>query len=264
MPYNDITAVFTGDPPSEELHIAWVATDWERYLAEDNLSYGARIFHWAESFGVGYDKPRAAATSRLDPILCNAGGFNFNLAKPQISECNGNIYILFVDLWDGHDDPLNLDCSERGYNGDFTGAVNGELKVVISDNGGISFDLPHNLTETPTPMCDPDGAVLTCESDHWPSMVQHGLAVTSSDGGISGTSTLVNPSPAQVYNNVPGSYWLPVMYINDKDPGFVLHDNSTWKNNPVKTFYMACVEPQYAANPWGLCWGYDDDIGWPL
>jgi len=51
------------------------------------------------------------------------------------------------------------------------------------------------------------------------------------------------------------------MYINDRDPGTRLFDNSTWQSNPVKFFYMACVAPdQYVYFGTGWC---DDRIGWP-
>ena len=83
--------------------------------------------------------------SQKDPIICN-GGSNANLSMISMATCAGNIYISAVDRWDGHDDPDNPDCSQRGYDGDFSNSANGEIVLVISDNNGVSFDLPHNLT----------------------------------------------------------------------------------------------------------------------
>ena len=260
-PYNDITMLWTGDSPSEELHIAWVATDVERYLSEGFLGFGARIYHWAESFPNLSLGPRVAAQLRQDPIMCQPLPFNLLLAKPQLSQCNDNLYLLFADLWDGHNgDPANPDCSQRGYDGDYFGSVNGELMVSISDNNGISWDLPHNLTNSFTPRCDSaTGAVGACESDHFASMAPNGFETTVSDGAVAGPTVI--PRPVS-YPNTAGASWLPVMYINDRDPGTVIFDNSTWQNNPVKFFYMACVAPDQIIIGPGSGWPITE-IGWP-
>ncbi len=260
-PYNDITMLWTGDSPDEELHIAWVATDIERYLSEGFLGFGSRIYHWAESFPNEGFGPRVAAQLRQDPILCQPLPFNLLLAKPQLSQCNDNLYLLFADLWDGHNgDPANPDCSQRGYDGHYIGSVNGELMVSISDNNGISWDLPHNLTNSFTPACDSaTGAVGACESDHFASMAPNGFESTASDGAVAGATVL--PRPVS-YPNTAGASWLPVMYINDRDPGTVIFDNSTWQNNPVKFFYMACVGPDHLSPGPGSGWSIDQ-ISWP-
>ncbi|MCH8028223.1 MAG: hypothetical protein IID63_08900, partial [candidate division Zixibacteria bacterium] len=259
-PYNDITMLWTGDAPNEELHIAWVATDIERYLSEGILGFGSRIYHWAESFPNLSFGPRVAAHLDQDPIMCQPISFNLLLAKPQLSQCNNNLYILFADLWDGHNgDPANPDCSQRGYDGDYNGSVNGELMVTISDNNGVGWDLPHNLTNSFTPSCDFEGGVVgACDSDHFASMAPYGFVTTASDGAVSGATVIPRPV---AYPNTVGTPWLPVMYINDKDPGTVFFDNSTWQNNPVKFFYMACVGPDQFVYP-GSGWSIDD-IGWP-
>jgi len=263
MPYKDFDALWD---KNDELHIAWVASDWQRFLLEDYPGFKARIYHWTESFGndmtdVNASTSRVAAAQNQDPILCNGNPNNLNLAKLQLSECNNNFYCLFVDLWDGHSNPSNPDCSQRGYNGDPFGSVNGELMVSISDDNGMSWDLPHNLTNSPTPHCDSvGGTVGPCDSDHWPSMPPHGFATTTADGAVDGAMIL--PRPVS-YPNVSGTEWLPVMYINDQDPGFALLDNSIARDNPVRFFYMACVDPDQIG--WGEepCYGLGPDIGWP-
>ena len=263
MPYNDIDALWDTD---DELHLAWVATDWKRYREENILGYGARIYHWRENFGnsssdIDASTSRVAVIQSQDPIMCNAGPYNQNLAKLQLSECNGNLYCLFVDLWDGHIDPANPDCSKRSYDGDGTGAVNGELMVSISDNYGFSWDLPHNLTNSPSPHCDSIGGMIgPCDSDHYPSMPPHGFAITNADGAINGVTIL--PRPVS-YPNVPGTEWLPIMYITDQDPGVSALNNGIARDNPVKTFYMACVGPSQIGWEQELCFGLGPDIGWP-
>ncbi len=264
MPYNDIDALWDSN---DELHIAWVASDWKNYRENKFVGYGARIYHWTEDYGntmadTNAKTSRIAVQRRDDPIMCNAGAFNLNLAKLQLSECNNNLYCLFVDLWDGHNDPANPDCSKRGYYGDYNGAVNSELMVSISDNYGLAWDLPHNLTNSPTPNCDSVGGVVgPCDSDHWPSMPPKGFAMQPMDDASNWTK--INPRPEQVYPGGPGSDWLPVMYINDQDPGTVLYDNSTWRQNPVRTFLMACVEPDQIGWSPEICWGLRSNIEWP-
>ena len=71
-------------------------------------------------------------------------------------------------------------------------------------------------------------------------MAPYGFKTTAFDGAVSGATVIPRPL---AYPNTVGTSWLPVMYVNDLDPGTVLFDNSTWQNNPVKFFYMAGVDP---------------------
>jgi hypothetical protein len=172
-----------------------------------------------------------------------------NYGKINVAECNGNIYVTAVDLWDGHDDPLHPDCSQRGYNSDPTGSVNGELVVSISDDNGITFGSVFNLTNSPTPECDSAGGpVGPCDADHWPSLTPRGI-VTRSGDDWSG-ATLVNPRhPAVSYPDVVGAEWLDMQYVNDLDPGFEINDNSLLRQNPLRHFRVACVDPDEVPVP---------------
>ncbi|MCH7947740.1 MAG: hypothetical protein IIC66_08090, partial [candidate division Zixibacteria bacterium] len=245
--WNDIAGLWVGDAPSEELHLAWNAADIGRYLSEGIIAYTSRVYHWAESFpGAGLG-PRVAMVSQKDPIMCNAGAFNANLSKISMATCAGNIYISAVDLWDGHDDPDNPDCSQRGYDGSFSSAVNGEIVIVISDNNGVSFDLPHNLTNSPTPQCDSaTGAVGACDADHWATLAPFGITTLPGDD-FSGADTVMPRAVA--YPDGVGTEWMHMSYINDLDPGTAFIDNSTWQNNPIRHFRIACVNPDQIPVP---------------
>ncbi|MCH7948774.1 MAG: hypothetical protein IIC66_13355 [candidate division Zixibacteria bacterium] len=85
---------------------------------------------------------------------------------------------------------------------------------------------------------------------------------TAFDGAVSGATVI--PRPVS-YPNTAGTSWLPVMYINDLDPGTVLFDNSTWQNNPVKFFYMGCVDPDQIPIGPGSGWSINEinSINWP-
>ena len=105
----------------------------------------------------------------------------------------------------------------------------------------MSFDLPHNVTRSPTPQCDSaTGAVGSCDSDHWASLAPFGVTTLSGDD-FSGADTVLPRSVA--YPDGTGSQWLHMTYVNDLDPGTILFDNSTWKDNPVRHFRIACVDP---------------------
>ena len=255
--WNDICGLWVGDAPTEELHIAWNASDIGRYLSEGIIAYTSRVYHWAESFPAGGFGPRVAMVSQKDPIMCNAGFFNANLSKISMATCAGNLYISASDLWDGHIDPANPDCSQRGYDGSALGAVNGEIIVVISDNNGVSFDLPHNLTRSPTPQCDSaTGAVGECASDHWASMAPFGIATLSGDD-FSGADTVLPRSVS--YPDGVGTNWLHMVYEQDLDPGGIVFGHGTWQNNPFRHIRIACVNPDQIPVP---VYEYTE-INWP-
>ncbi|MCH7947686.1 MAG: hypothetical protein IIC66_07815, partial [candidate division Zixibacteria bacterium] len=244
--WNDLAGLWVGDAPTEEFHLAWVASDIGRYLSDNIVAFTSRVYHWAESFPAAGFGPRVAMVSQKDPIICN-GGSNANLSMISMATCAGNIYISAVDRWDGHDDPDNPDCSQRGYDGDFSNSANGEIVLVISDNNGVSFDLPHNLTNSPTPKCDFDtGAVGPCDADHWASLAPFGIATLSGDD-FSGADTIL--PRAVSYPDGFGSEWLHMTYINDLDPGTAFIDNSTWQNNPIRHIRIACVDPDQVPVP---------------
>ncbi len=248
MPWSDVDGMWD---INDKFHLAWVASDWKRYRTETVIAYGSRIFHWMEDFGLSTlngNTTRTVMQRNEDPVKCNAGAFNQNLSKISMGECNTNLYIVAVDLWEGHDDPLNPDCSKRGLDGDFTGSVNGELVVAISDDNGVAWDLPHNLTNSPTPGCDSVGGIVgPCHSDHYPSMIPRGIFTRTGDDWTAATK--VNPRPAQSYPDVVGAEWLDVQYIDDMDAGTSLYDNSTIRDNPLRHFRMACVDPDQVPVP---------------
>ncbi|MCH9024814.1 MAG: hypothetical protein IH931_05710, partial [candidate division Zixibacteria bacterium] len=133
----------------------------------------------------------------------------------------------------------------------------GEVVIVISDNNGIAFDLPHNLTQSPTPNCDTVGGLVgPCASDHWASLAPFGIATLPIDDWSNAVAVLPR---AVAYPDVVGAEWLHMTYITDLDPGFVINDNSTWKNNPVRHIRIACVDPDQVPVP-----VYDyNEINWP-
>ena len=266
MPFADIDGLWDA---ADEFHLAWVASDWKRYRTDSLLGYGSRIFHWTQDFGnatsdVNAGTSRTVMQRLKDPITCNAGPFDLNLAKINLAQCNGHLYITAVDLWDGHNDPLNPDCSQRGYDGDGAEAVNGEIMVGISDDNGVTWDLPHNLTSSWAPKCDSSSGINgPCACEHWPSMTPRGIVTRSGDDWSGATK--VNPRPAQSYPDVVDAEWLDIQYVQDLDPGRVAAGaipaggHGTWKNSPIRHFRLACVAPDQVPVPVYSI----SEIGWP-
>ncbi|GAG08796.1 unnamed protein product, partial [marine sediment metagenome] len=79
------------------------------------------------------------------------------------------------------------------------GFSNGEIYASASTDGGNSWDVPINLTDTQTPDCSPGD----CESDHWSSLAE------------------------QIDDN------LHILYVNDRDAGGIAQDEGSFTENPV-------------------------------
>nr|MBN2277873.1 hypothetical protein [candidate division Zixibacteria bacterium] len=225
------------------LHIVWSAREIipaDEGLGEYTTFYGSRLLHWDEL----NDEIRTVKDANWDitdeaynDSTCTGGAWNeISIVKPQISECDGKFYTIFVqflDIANGiHDDCALLRWQGAGY----SGTANGELYISVSDNGGYNWDIARNLTNTYTPLCDTaTGTENPCESDHYPSMSRFGMEVV--DGDFTGVP-VVDPS-----GSYSGDFYLDVLYINDKFPGSVQQDAGIWTTNPVKWFRVPCVEP---------------------
>jgi hypothetical protein len=228
-PYTDLSALLDN---SGNLHIVFGAMFWP---ADANTGGEAgvlrgRMFHWSEN------QPylRTAHDYMWDQTTCNGGGWQLNASKMSISECNGKFYILFVqfnDIPNGVED----DCADEG-NPDYpVGAANGELFVVVSADGGLTWDRARNLTNTYTPGCDSAiGAGGACGSEHWPSMSKY--ASNFSQHPADTFPVVVVPAGGSDNGN-----YLDVQYIHDYSAGGVVQDEGTWQQADVMWFRMACV-----------------------
>jgi hypothetical protein len=234
-PYTDMQALMTSD---NDLHIIWGSRSWP---ADANSGGAAgllrgRVFHWGENLGFvkAAGNIRTVANLEWDQEYCNGGAWQLNGAKMSLGECDGKLY----GLWTQFNDPQVMmnDCHNRALAGtDVVGAANGELYIAVSDDMGLTWDAPRNLTNTHTPACDSvTGAGGRCQSEHWSSMNRHGTNLT---GDMTGTD-VVDPSGGYV-----GDYFLDVQYIDDPDPGGIVQDEGTWQQADVMWFRLACVEP---------------------
>jgi hypothetical protein len=241
--HTDLSCLITSD---DYLHIIWDAREYSPIRGGMfPHPFGSRLFHWDES-GNTISVIKDANWDLPYEDFCHGGQYNqMSIVKMQISECDGKLYALFVqfnDIYNGIDD----DCAAEAFGGSryaayFTGrggdgTANGELYISISDDGGITWDMARNLTNSYTPYCDT--SVTECDSDMWPSMSRFGMQVDPASNFDS--AVVVDPT-----GSYTGDYYLDVLYVNDKYPGsFGYNGECVWTVNPVKWFRLPCIEPE--------------------
>jgi hypothetical protein len=223
-----------------DLHVSWSGPAWPEDPAADGWSgFYNRLFMWSENL----DAIRTVAsaewsTPAVDTLIeCVTGAWNMAISKMQVSECDGKLYVL----WTQHLDPPNGiydDCAFRadGGNGDAVGATNGELFIAVSDDYGLTFDAPRNITNSYSKDCDPANGGLDCDADNWPSMARYGRANVGGENWSG--AVVVDPS-----GSFAGDSYLDVQYIHDVDAGGIVQNEGTWQNADVNWFRLACVEP---------------------
>jgi hypothetical protein len=229
-PYTDLSALITSD---DNLHIVWGARVWPADAnsgGQAGLLSGS-IFHWSE------DNPyiRTVHNFEWDQTDCSGGAWELQASKMSLSECNGKLYVLFVQF---NDIPHGVydDCAAEGNPGFPVGAANGDLYLTISGDWGLTWDDARNLTNSRTPGCDSTGGSGgPCDNDHWPSMARFG---TDYVGDFSAAEIVVPAGSSD-----PGTYYLDVLYINDHSAGAVVEDEGFWAEAEVRWFRLPCVDP---------------------
>jgi hypothetical protein len=152
-----------------------------------------------------------------------------------LSECDGKLYVLFVQFNDIPDSVEN-DCMVSSSQNYPNGAANGDLYLTISSDHGATWDPARNLTNSRTPGCDSTGGPGgPCDSDHWPSMTRFG---SNTDGDFSGVDIVVPAGSTD-----PETSYLDVQYINDHSAGSILHDEGFWSQAEIRWFRLPCVTP---------------------
>jgi hypothetical protein len=213
---NLITSYSDPDGPQAWLHISTAYDNdgvlnivWDEQRVANRTSDVA-IRHWNSAtqtirpVAIGYWPTEAAS-----------GKFDLNLAKATLgigdggTFCNGQpndnfLYVLYT-RFGGPTPAEQADHSALGFN-------NGELYLNVSNDGGLSWSPPQNLTNTKTPNCNPGPAdTLTgdpqnpndvCRSEHWATI---GMAVSDID----------------------------IFFISDLDAGGIPQGEGTWQLNPV-------------------------------
>ncbi len=243
-PYADLSALITSDG---NLHIVWGARLWPADAnsgGQVGLLKGC-IFHWSE------DNPyiRTVHNFEWDQTTCNGGVWELTASKMTVSECNGKLYVLFVQFND-LPNSVETDCATESSPSFPMGAANGDIYLTISSDWGMTWDKARNLTNSRTPGCDSTGG-SPCDNDQWPSMARFG---TTNDGDF-GAAEIVIPTGS----SDPGTYYLDIQYINDHSAGAVVQNEGFWAKADLRWFRLPCVEPvpnpQFSISP--------EKIGYP-
>jgi hypothetical protein len=235
--YTDCNVLIDG---SDVVHVTWPATYWQANQVSDQLGirYANRIFTWDDVNQVA----RTVHDSNWDQEYCSPGAWNMQACKPQLSECNGRLYVIFVQYNDAPAGRLD-DCAywgaaaEVGGAGFSPGAANGDLYVTVSADNGITWDEARNVTSTYTPLCGVGAQVTAgyCDSENWPSMAPFGSdAAGSFPAGVENTAWVGAP----LDNN---GWWLDVQYIRDKEAGGSVQEEGYWADADVKWMRIPCV-----------------------
>ncbi|RKX27762.1 MAG: hypothetical protein DRP47_06075, partial [Candidatus Zixiibacteriota bacterium] len=253
-PYTDLNVLMDDD--DGELHIVWAASGgWVGGFTSPD--YGSntigpgRLFHWSEN------NPylRVVHAFDWDQTTCHSGAWNITASKLTISKCRGKHYVLFSqfnDIPGGVED----DCADEGNPGYPYGSANGDLWVVVSADGGLTWDKARNITNSYTPGCDSVlGTGGPCDNDMWASMSRFGIA----KGDITDPAQqFVYPSGGAGNGTHEGNY-LDIQYINDKSAGGIVQSEGTWQNNDVMWVRMACEDE--VPNP--LLGYVPNKVAWP-
>ncbi len=236
--YADLSALLDSNG---DFHVVWAASTWpagsENPGGQAGLFRG-RLFHWSEN------QPyiRTVHSADWDQTTCSPGVWNLNAGKMSISECNGRMYVLFVQI-NNIPEGVEDDCAVESNPGFPYGAGNGDLYVVVSEDGGLTWDKERNLTQTYTPGCDSaNGAGGPCDNDNWPSMARFGTDYALNPGD-NATEVIV---PTGGSDN---GWYLDVQYINDHSAGGIVQSEGTWQEADVRWFRLACVAAIQAPNP---------------
>jgi hypothetical protein len=180
--YCDVDAVYDYN---DDLHMIWDA----HYATESSSYYPVWLYH----YDTGSETITQMAESEAP--TCDPGSWNMPIAKMSIGvqEDTDNLFAIYTYFPEG-------DCSAGGFS-------NGEIYMQYSANGGASWSVPENLTNSPSPGCNPG----ECDSDHWSSLAE------------------------RVDDH------LHIIYINDKDAGGLPQGEGGVTDNPV--MYLAYPTP---------------------
>ncbi|MFH1374701.1 MAG: dockerin type I repeat-containing protein [bacterium] len=223
-PYRPYTSLNVLLDPSNDIHIVWGARYWptDANCGGDAGLYRGRVFHYCPTeCGV-----RTVHDANRDQENCSPNSWCLNADKPSISYCDGKLYTLFAqynDIPGGVDD----DCAVESNPGFPAGAANGDLWLCVSGDNGVTWDKARNLTKSYTPACS-----LDCADETYSSMARYG---TNYSGNFSGANIVVPDDCTD-----PGTYYLDIMYVDDKSAGGAIQDQGWWALADVRWMRVPC------------------------
>jgi hypothetical protein len=237
----------------------------------NSLLNGSSVLHWSNATNAIsriYNAEFDFDTYDYPSVFCGFIGTNMlTSGNFAMSECDGNLYVVWVMGNNPNANPPLLNDCATGGTRDARYKANGEIYLsVSSDLDGLLWDAARDITNTPTPGCDSAGFGGICYSDVKPTMSDFGMDITSFDTNAVPV-TLTWPDAGVVPGPGPysGNYYTHIFYVEDQYPDQKAINPTDpaagkWTNNPLKWMRLACVSPisapQIAYTPTGF--GYPD------
>lgn len=163
----DVTALYDAE---HYLHVVWMSGQcWPDEAGEETIWYypepGA-LWHWSqrpEQTGAITQVAQSDNNPCGNNENASTGTFNREVAKPNLVECGGNLYVTYTHFT-GINPALGGpdDCSAGGY-------ANGDICARASASNGLTWGPEVNLTSTNSNGC----AAGSCFSEHWASSVRY-------------------------------------------------------------------------------------------
>ncbi|MCX6640705.1 MAG: T9SS type A sorting domain-containing protein [bacterium] len=180
--YTDVGAFFDQD---DYLHLVFTTPAY--YELEGLISIASSlIWHWSEQ----YPQEFHLVANGWAGLAAAPGAWNRNAQRPCLGQnaTTGNLYCVYQQF-DQNPDRI----SQGGY-------PSGEIYISVSTDGGLSWSVGTNVTQTATPDNAPPGACLS----------------------------EVTPSMAKTVDN-----YCHLLYVLDRDAGNILQTEGTWTLNQV-------------------------------
>ncbi len=229
--------VFRGDP--------WPAGIYDSGQSFFFYDFSGSVLHWSTSAGAVTRAANADWGLAWNTNVCGfeSGGY---VNRPQISECDGNIYAT----WSQAHDIQNVADLNDTINNSFAdcdnlptgrvGSASAELWMsVSSDLTGLLWDKPRNLTNTYSRDCDSATGGGICFSEKSVSLAREGQQTT-------GSFTWPSDAKIDVTGTYAGTWFINALFFDDRIPG----NAQTGANaalGEVKFARIACVDPVTAA-----------------
>lgn len=191
--YTDLAAIYDYN---DNLNIIWNA----QWVSDAGIYYRTFLFHYSTG---SQTISLMNETEETWPAGCDFGAWNRPITKMSIGvhQGSGNIFACYTRF-------DSSDCSAGGF-------ANGDIHMQYSADGGMTWSLPENLTDSPTPGCAPGN----CDSDHWSA-----LADKVDDD-------------------------LHIIYIEDKDAGGIPQTEGQITTNPVKYLAVPTITGVHQTGP---------------
>jgi subtilase family serine protease len=201
--YWDLAALYDYN---NNLHILWTTPGyWE--LQDSATIDACFLWHWSQSSGI------SLVSDGWEPSRPGKRNRTISKMSTGVNPTNNYLYTVWTkfDISDTASWRIVWNNDYQKYD-TVPGYSNGEIYASASSDGGWTWDIPRNLTNTQTPGCQAG----ECESDHWSSLAEkvndtlHIQYICDKDAGASNQSEGEYTDNAVLYLKIPA--WIPGIF----------------------------------------------------